>query len=280
MTTHDSRPGRARARWNLSAFLLIGLAIAGLAWVATRPESATSGASETIDKPVTAVRTASAGEVPFEPAPPAVATPVRGNPGPKFCVPVPGDPEYADYQEMLGHPRYRSSLENASGYALPYDPEWRSVVAGRREAPPTDLELTDGAGSITRLVEELLRGLENEDEGLLQSLRVNREEYQLLLWVEFPQSRPYARIPADEAWMFQLTTLRDGMGSLFGVYGRKPWDLVGTTVASVVPFTNFTLHRGIEILVADAKTGERLILNRELTVVERNGRFKILSFTN
>jgi hypothetical protein len=258
MRTKDSR-SRAGTPWTVSMFLIAGIAITAVAWVAGRSDSGGP------DVPAAA---------PAAAAPRGEATETK----PEFTVPEPGDPEYADYREMLKQPQFRSSVENSPGYRPPYDPEWRSMLTGRRNVGPTDLELTDGAGSIAGLAKDLLRGLENGDTGLLNALRVNREEYELLIWPEFPQSRPYLHIPADEAWSFQFTKLRDGLSGIYSRYGQTPWNLVSAAEGSLEPFTNFTIHRKVKILVENSKTGERVIVDRMLTVVERNGRFKILSF--
>jgi hypothetical protein len=249
-------------------FLIVGIAITAVAWVTGRSDS---GGPDVPGAMVPSARTEAA-------AKPAAAVPAASIPEPEFTVPKPGDPEYADYLEMLKQPQFRSSVENTEGYRPPYDPEWRSMLTGRRKVGPTDLELTDGAGSISELAKELLRALENGDSGLLNALRVSREEYQLLIWPEFPQSRPYLHIPPDEAWSFQYTKLREGMSGIYSRYGETPWNLVAATEGPVETFTNFTIHRGVEILAENNKSGERVIFDKKLTVVERNGRFKILSF--
>ncbi|MGD8361292.1 MAG: hypothetical protein PVJ04_07650 [Gemmatimonadota bacterium] len=267
MSTKDSRP-RAGAPWTVTMFLIVGIAITAVAWVTGRSDS---GGPDVPGAMVPSARTEAA-------AKPAAAVPAASIPEPEFTVPKPGDPEYADYLEMLKQPQFRSSVENTEGYRPPYDPEWRSMLTGRRKVGPTDLELTDGAGSISELAKELLRALENGDSGLLNALRVSREEYQLLIWPEFPQSRPYLHIPPDEAWSFQYTKLREGMSGIYSRYGETPWNLVAATEGPVETFTNFTIHRGVEILAENNKSGERVIFDKKLTVVERNGRFKILSF--
>jgi hypothetical protein len=173
-----------------------------------------------------------------------------------YRVPAPGDPEYADYQEMLNNPRFRSSVENTTGYEIPYDPEWRSVVTGRREVGPTNLRLIGGAGSLEELGGFILFALEDADMQALSDLAVVRDEFEQLLWPEFPQSRPYMRVPSSEAWHFHLAKSTKGLQILMKEAGKKRLALDGITVAEVRPFTNFTLYEGVVINVVDQDTGE------------------------
>lgn len=199
-----------------------------------------------------------------------------GGPG-QFHVPIPGDPDYADYREMLAEPRLRSSVENSPGYAMPYDPEWRSVVEGRRRVGPTSLEFTEGETSLRNLGDALLKAVREHDLNLLNSVRVDRDEYQLILWPEFPQSRPFLRIPPDEAWMFQSARQRKGLEEVLARYGDRDLSMESLQVGSKEPFTNFTLYRGVTLTATDVKNGKTVQVLKDATVAERNGRFKLLS---
>ena len=89
---------------------------------------------------------------------------------------------------MLKYPKFRSWAENSPGYALPYDPEWRSVITGRREVEPTDLEFGCGTTSVEKAVNKLLEAFEERDSHILFPLQVGKDEYQLILWPEFPRA--------------------------------------------------------------------------------------------
>jgi hypothetical protein len=194
---------------------------------------------------------------------------------PSFKVPTSGDPEYADYQEMLRHPQYRSSLENTPGYVMPYDPEWRSVITGRREVGPNDLSFVDGGSSLEDLGETYLESIRTGGYEDLIPLRITRDEFELILWPEFPQSRPFVHIPSGEAWTFQFTKFRDGYHEILHRYQGKDLVLEGVTVPTSTAFTNFTLYENLTFEVREPESGERLELNA--TVAEREGRFKFLS---
>jgi hypothetical protein len=102
-------------------------------------------------------------------------------------VPAPGDAEYVDYQEMLTHLMFRSSVENSPGYAPPYDPEWRSVLTGRRNAGSVDLEFVNGARSLEELGRFVMLAALDGDGQALVGLAVNKDEFELILWPGFPR---------------------------------------------------------------------------------------------
>jgi hypothetical protein len=195
---------------------------------------------------------------------------------PVFRVPKPGDPEYADYQEMLAQPAFRSSLENTPGYVLPYDPEWRSMLSGRRHAPPVEGNFTGGAPSLQELGHQLVFAVRNQDDLLFLDLRITREEFLEILWPEFPQSRPYLKIPPDEAWMLQFTAMRDQMGSILTKLGGRNLILDRVDDGAVREFTNFRIHDGVTVTGVDQGTGEKVRVVANATAVERHGRWKFL----
>lgn len=197
-----------------------------------------------------------------------------------FKVPQPGDPVYADYQEMLQEPFYRTSLDNSPGYARPYDPEWRAPILGRREAGPTDLAFMGGATSMEDLAEHLVIAIESDDlEYVGYELMVVRDEFTYILWPEFPQSRPYTGIPADEAWFFHHGKLFSG--------GKKIVDRLregsGLGVVAVDPgrrqdYTNFTMYEDVVFTVSNSANAATTDIR--LNVVERQDKYKVFVFEN
>ena len=176
----------------------------------------------------------------------------------EFRVPEPGDPEYDDYQEMLK--AFPSWTQKTPGYALPYDPEWRSVVRGRRDAEPTSLVFTEGERSMTTLAQEFLYAVEDRNGGRVNSLRVSKDEYQLILWPEFPQSRPYLRIPPDEAWMFQYTKIRDWLQQAMSLYSGRELEVQAVEAEKQDRYTNFAMYSKLLIQARDTDTDELLTL--------------------
>ncbi len=196
----------------------------------------------------------------------------------EFRVPTPADPEYADYQEMLRHSMFRSSVENSAGYAPPYDPEWRSAVTGRREAGPVDLDFVGGARSLEELGRfVLLAAVDGDGQGLLD-LAVTKDEFELILWPEFPQSRPYLRIPSEEAWSFHYADLTKGIsrGGL-ALIGR-PYSFAGVFAGRVEDYANFRLLKDVFLIARDEDTNRLEEFSFLGTVAERRGRFKVYLF--
>lgn len=195
-----------------------------------------------------------------------------------FRVPQPDDPEWRDYVEMLHHPRFRSALTNAPGRALPYDPEWRSEVSGRRQATPVEGELQGGAATAEELASALLAALRRGDRAALERLLVTEDEFRTFFWPEFPQSRPYLKVPTGEAWGFHRATQAENVGAAIDALRGRSLDLEGVELARRMDFTNFTMVRDVVLWTRDAETGARLGLRIVPTFVERHGRWKAYAF--
>jgi hypothetical protein len=196
----------------------------------------------------------------------------------KFGVPAPGDPEYEDYQEMLAHPRFRSFLDGTEGYALPYDPEWRSVLTGRREAPRIEGDLAAGASSLEGLAEAVLDALASEDERELQRLRVTKDEYTTMLWPEFPQSRPYLKTPVEEVWGFHRAKCLGGGRELLREFGGRRYELEAVEFGTAQEFTNFVKYDDVVLAVFDTTTQERRRINGVSSVVGRGSSYKVFIY--
>jgi len=175
-------------------------------------------------------------------------------------------------------PRGRSPLESAPGYFPPDDPESASVITGRREAKAVDLPFSDGASTREDLAQMLLAGLNARDERALHALRVTREEFAVILWPEFPESRPITNIAVEDAWSMGIAQSVAGAGRAVGQNGGK--DLVFLRVESAPPmvYRNFVLYRDVSILVRDRATGVEDRLHFAPSFVERKGRVKVLIF--
>jgi hypothetical protein len=195
-----------------------------------------------------------------------------------FRVPQPSDPEWADYVEMLRHPRFRSALSNAPGRALPYDPEWRSEVRGRREVTPIEAELQGGAPSPGALARAVLAALVAGDRAALDPLVVDATEFESIFWPEFPQSRPYLKVPVSEAWGFQRAGQSENLGDLVETLRGRNLDFISVDLATKIDYTNFTMVRDVVVWTRDAATGARLGLAITPTIVERHGRWKVFAF--
>ncbi len=174
--------------------------------------------------------------------------------------------------------RPRSPLERSPGYYPPDDPESMSVITGRRDAPLVDLDLAGGASSKRDLAMMLLAGLNARDERALHALRITRKEFEVILWPEFPESRPVTNITAEDAWEMSIAQSVSGAGRAIGGYGARQLELVRVECDPPTPYKNFTLHRGVTIVARDQNSGETERMRFAPTFVERHGRYKVLTF--
>jgi len=178
----------------------------------------------------------------------------------------------------IAKPRPRSPLERSPGYFPPDDPESMSVVTGRRDAPAVDLELTGGATSIDQLGRRLLAGINARDEGAIHALGVTRREFEVILWREFPESRPVTHITADDAWEMSSIQSNAGVGRTLGALGYRRLEFIRVDTGPPVPYRNFTLYRKVEIVTRDPATSQEVRVGFAPSFVERHGRFKVLTF--
>lgn len=195
-----------------------------------------------------------------------------------FRVPAPTDPEYADYQQMLQHRAYQTSAGNR--LQLPYDPEWRSLITGRREAGPVQRSLSGGTSSLEELSELVLEALRTKDVQRMHALRLDGMEYAEICWPEFPQSRPYVKIPVEEAWAMHSAKCFSGTEQALLEYGGRNLALEAVTVEARESYRNFVLHRGLRLRVRDVETGEGLSLQWVKTAVERDGLYKVFTYAD
>jgi hypothetical protein len=108
-------------------------------------------------------------------------------------------------------------------------------------------------------------------------LHVTRTEFLQLCWPEFPQSRPYLKIPEAEAWSFQQTKCSEAAVTALRTWGGRAWTLDGVVVGRSTPYRNFTLHEDVRLRAIDS-TGRLEVLDVVPVVVERNGRFKVFVY--
>jgi hypothetical protein len=287
-------PTHGWVRWSLAGILALG-AVAAV--IALRGEDATAevtrtplaGQGETIPADAPVDRAPEAPDVESLPAGTSVPGMVDNRPKEVFVegknglpdftyrLPEPGDPDHEDYQEMLRHPEY-ARFNHDRTLPMYYDPEWRSQVEGRREVPVNDLVLAGGATSVEELLTFVLLGLADEDGDSIDQLRINRDEFQLLCWPEFPQSRPYLKIPPDEAWSFHFATMRKGAQKGFHEHAGRPLDLVSFDIGSVKEYTNFRILENVAMTVLDANTGEEIELDMVEAVLACRGRYKVFMY--
>jgi len=258
-------------------FLLASLAVLAaiaVAWALLSPSPRSSSAT-----------TPEAGPAPGS-GPASEATPASDGPAPgaaSLSLEAPGGNPGLRRRTIedaagVARPRPRSPLERSPGYYPPDDPESMSVITGRREAPAVDLEFTGGAVSIDDLGRQLVAGVNARDEGAVHALGVTRKEFEVILWREFPESRPITHITAADAWEMSSYQSHSGVARTVGEFGYRRLEYIRVDSGPAVPYRNFNLYRQVEIVAKDPATSQEVRLRFAPSFVERHGRFKVLTF--
>lgn len=166
---------------------------------------------------------------------------------------------------------------NLEGWYPPADPESASVRLGRRNAPLVTLPLSGGRPTLDALGRAVLAAVSDESAEEMLALCVSRKEFEVILWPEFPESRPATGLLPIDAWRALGNRLTSGCRGAVSDHGGQAWTFVRVeATAGVRAYRNFRLHRGL-VLVARNAAGEEWRFDFLRTAVERKGVFKIYS---
>ena len=206
---------------------------------------------------------------------------ITGSNGEIFRVIQPGEPEWEDYVAMSKAKRYASYLDGRPGYAMPYDPEWRSAVNGYREAARIETPLPQAQPTLEDAVREVLAKIGSQDRAALVGAAVDAELFAALCWPSFPQSRPYVRIPVEEVWGFQHAENHSGVDVLLRDFGGRPLLLERVEVGRIREYPpNFRLHDQLRLHVWNSETQERAVITHLVAILEKDGLFRPYMFND
>lgn len=174
----------------------------------------------------------------------------------------------------LGRPRVVPSYVNSPGYVRPADPESLSEWTGKREVGSISEQLLFAAPSAESLAAAVVEAVREQSELKLRRLLVLREEFEMILWPEFPASRPFSNITAGDAWGNHMGHAMGGISE--GLSQRDGGELRFHRVMArgTMRYTNFSLVDGVVIHAVDGE-GREVIFDFATTFVERNGRWKV-----
>jgi hypothetical protein len=170
----------------------------------------------------------------------------------------------------MGDPRARRWLDSRKS-----DPEFESVITGKRKVSRHDIQLDGGEKSPEDLARRIVTAVCAGDKNGLRELMVNADEYEKILWPEFPQSRPATNWTAPEAWHRHLLKANSGADEGLESYSGK--DLIFDSVTcdrGCEAYTNFNLYRDIHIHTHTPEGGE-VTMSFAVSFVERNGTWKV-----
>ena len=162
----------------------------------------------------------------------------------------------------LAHgPAAASSVRDTPGYVPLADPDSAAERLGRRpNAPLVSMPFHDGAKSLEALGRAVCGALHGDTPDSLLRLCVSEQEFRVILWPEFPQSRLATGLRWDDAWPVLWGRLNGGSVSAVRESGSRV----------------STLHPGFVIVARDDE-GHEQRFDWIRSVAERKGRFKIYS---
>ena len=170
------------------------------------------------------------------------------------------------------------SIKDSPGYVPLFDAESGSVVIGRRlNAPRVSLPFRGGTRSLDAMGRAVCRALEFRQPDSLHRLCIDQEEFRVIMWREFPQSRPVTGLTWEDAWRVLDVRLVSGSRGAAGDHGGRRWQFVRfERTDTTALYKNFKLHNGL-VLVARNEEGEVERWGWLRSVAERQGVFKIYS---
>lgn len=150
------------------------------------------------------------------------------------------------------------------------------VAASCIEATAGPTTLTNAHVSPESLARAALDALAADDRKALSALRVDREEYERLLWPELPES---GDMPFALAWQMNDANSRKGVNNLLADLGGTRFELVRIRFTGTPErYEGFTVHSGAEMVVRRRSDGREGRLELLDVMVERAGRWKAMNF--
>jgi len=141
---------------------------------------------------------------------------------------------------------------------------------------PAPRELAGGARSRDGLVQAFMQALEQQDTARLAAMAMDAAEF---AWFYYPYTiythPPYTQAPGM-VWMLTTQNGQKGLARLLRRYGGRPLDNRGYRCGRVEPQDLNRLHLECGVLIGPDQAPARLFG----TIIERNGRFKFVSYAN
>ncbi|MFM7231003.1 MAG: hypothetical protein ACKO3S_03365 [bacterium] len=170
------------------------------------------------------------------------------------------------------------SVKDSPGYVPLQDPDSLAERLGRRpNAKAVSMPFQGGARSLDDLGRAVCRALHRGSVDSVMALAVTPEEFRVILWPEFPQSRPATGLRWEDGWSTLAGRLNGGSVAATRDLGGEWYEFqrIERTAPSM-RYRNFAMHNGIVIVAKDGQgTVHRFTFVR--AVVERKGRFKLYS---
>ena len=172
------------------------------------------------------------------------------------------------------------SVKDSPGYVPMHDPDSLAEVLGRRPtAPYISTPFRGGARTLEGLGRAICGALHTDAPDSMLKLCITPEEFRLILWPEFPQSRPATGLVWTDAWQVLNGRLTGGSVAFARDHGGHVYTLLKVESSDAKVYKNFKLHNGI-VLVAKDDEGKTHRFPFIRSIAERKGRFKIYSMAD
>lgn len=148
-----------------------------------------------------------------------------------------------------------------------------------REGLPVVSELTAGDRSREALVRRFVRALERSDTNDLRAMAITRSEFAYLYYPASQHTRPPTAQVAGLVWFFNIQSSQKGLTRAMRRYGGKPL-LYGGHTCAAAPIREGpnTFWSACNLRIAAAPNiGDVSLFG---TIIEREGRFKFLTYAN
>ncbi len=138
--------------------------------------------------------------------------------------------------------------------------------------------LINAKSSIEAVANSVLKAVTRKDVKSLETLYLTKDEFKRYIWPEIPWSRPERNMPFDYYWGDLNQKSSWALKRVLVRHGGKKYELIRVYFAKGVrEYKNFRLYRDTRLIVRD-ETGKKKELNIFGSIVELNGKFKILSY--
>lgn len=169
------------------------------------------------------------------------------------------------------------SIRDSPGYVPLHDPDSLDEVHGRRlHAPAVQMTFHGGATSLDGLGRAMCHALHTGVPDSMLAQCVRSDEFRVILWPEFPQSRPATGLRWDDAWVILWGRLNGGSVSAVREHEDHVWEFQKLEYTKKVPYRNFALYNGVRV-TAKSDEGRIETFTFVRSIAERKGRFKVYS---
>jgi hypothetical protein len=160
----------------------------------------------------------------------------------------------------------------------PLDPTEAALPYPSFTWPPSDEALAAGFDTPTELAWMAIQAIDREDHLRMKKLLIDESTYMEKLWPSFEAEKPGSTVPAQFHWDHLEMKSLSGMLDMTREYAGKGLRLRTVTHESVENYVVFKLYRRTRVLAEDPMTGK--VEEYELfgTIVEIDGKHKLLSY--